>query len=583
MADGGARPRVMLRLQRGDSSGDLIAMPLIKGFDWPNGDAMRTFTGKSHDRIGFAQSLQGNRYQQQRLALDIDDPLVCGNPGIGGTADVDEQHHRHVAPGRPASLIQRLCHRRSRAEIRIALHPGFEVDLLAFELLAQPHAVRPQHFKAALHRQQHRAVGGKRALDPFLRPLCRRHQAHGHAGIAVGGNPPIPFRVVQLPIAGGCSLSPLPCPDSRRVVGQQDFLWLARRGNEPGFGQLRQGIGEFFGGRAVVAVSRPLQADRVFRLLVRLGCLHHPCAGPGVVFIFRSFAHLRAPASRALRGGRGSVPRSASAPVGPIQASRGGWRVKLAGPQIPEKLPPLPKRSRRVPAHFGGKRPCLPDVAARGSRGRKSGHIRQQRADKLFQRTPVRGKCLQRGPARQQRSAARFQGGARARQHADKRLVRRLRLQHGEDRPLQFVFQHVDECRAAAACAHGLLQRKHAVPFKRLVRRHFRQACRQPDAGAVSGRYGRAGARAFAPAKNPGEKARRRRRLRYADRIAGAECRGHQHIEALHEVPQYGCRRVAIRRPVPAPQFTGIDGRMPGGIRDDVFGFRHLRSACPAG
>src|SRR5690606_4403746 len=70
-----------------------------------------------------------------------------------------------------------------------------------------------------------------------------------------------------------------------RVVGKQHFFGGAGGGNEAGFVQLRQGVGELFGGGVFVAINGALQAACVFGLFQRRVGLNHP-GSLAALFVF---------------------------------------------------------------------------------------------------------------------------------------------------------------------------------------------------------------------------------------------------------------------------------------------------------
>src|SRR5690606_37886632 len=93
---------------------------------------------------------------------------------------------------------------------------------------------------------------------------------------------------------GGCGLGFAQAAFVGRVVGEQHFLGGAGGGNEAGFVQFGEGVGEFFGGGVFVAVDGALHASGVFGLLQRGRGLHHPRALAALVFVLVGLAFLGA-------------------------------------------------------------------------------------------------------------------------------------------------------------------------------------------------------------------------------------------------------------------------------------------------
>ncbi|MCY1551343.1 hypothetical protein D9M68_876650 [compost metagenome] len=97
MAQGGARARVLIGLQRRDAQRHGGAAGLIEALDVPQAHRRGPIAGEGLHREGFAHRAQGNAHQQQGFAFDVDDPAAVRDPAIGGATHVDEEKDGHVA------------------------------------------------------------------------------------------------------------------------------------------------------------------------------------------------------------------------------------------------------------------------------------------------------------------------------------------------------------------------------------------------------------------------------------------------------------------------------------------------------
>ena len=125
MPHSGANPGVAIRVKGGHTPPDLVPGALCESLDGGHGHALGPLTGEGEDCVPVAERGKRLTDDEQRILLDVDDPLRAGHPAVGRGADVDEQRQRelvasgahvHVAGGPPSAL--RRAHRQPRRRIR---------------------------------------------------------------------------------------------------------------------------------------------------------------------------------------------------------------------------------------------------------------------------------------------------------------------------------------------------------------------------------------------------------------------------------------------------------------------------------
>ena len=146
-------------------------------------------------RVRLGHALQGDRHEQKRLSLDIHDPLVGRYPAVGRSADIDQQEDGHVAPGLAIGLVQRLSHRQPGPQVGKAVDIRVDVDVVAIELLTQPHSLRTKHLEAPPHEIGHRQAFDECPVDPLLRTFRGRPHVDRDGALVVGLEPAIPLRI----------------------------------------------------------------------------------------------------------------------------------------------------------------------------------------------------------------------------------------------------------------------------------------------------------------------------------------------------------------------------------------------------
>src|SRR3954469_15729830 len=97
MPDSGSDPGVPVRIEGGDTTPDVIPAMLREVLDGGDGHALRPLTREGKNRVPVAERAQRFTNNQQRLFLDVDNPLAAGNPAVGRRADIDEQRQGELA------------------------------------------------------------------------------------------------------------------------------------------------------------------------------------------------------------------------------------------------------------------------------------------------------------------------------------------------------------------------------------------------------------------------------------------------------------------------------------------------------
>jgi hypothetical protein len=119
-----------------------------------------------------------------------------------------------------------------------------------------------------------------------------------------------------------------------------------------------------------------------------------------------------------------------------------------------------------------------------------------------------------------------------------------------------------------------LLERGDAIALEAFLARTVELA-RQIDRNAVGGRQRRATDGKRLPSHQPLEYGSGPRRVCGADRERASQRGFEQQFEARAYVGERGPRRTRLRRAIAPPQIHRVRSRVPCGIDDDVFGFRH--------
>ena len=313
--------------------------------------------------------------------------------------------------------------------------------------------------------------------------------------------------------------------------------------------------------------------------------LDHPGPLPGIVFVVGGFAHRRAARQPGAAGGarRFEAGRAVGVDRQPRRCARG---KQFAGPAVLEQGPgPQPRGQRRIglelvrqlARHLPG---CLGRWAAQGVGAARQAGQGHQPTHPGFER-PALGRETRHRRARTQRG--RSQGVQRP-LHARQQL-RQCRVgSMGFKQQVEVMHQRCGagaRARSAAPVrAHGLLQGHRAKPRQRLCRIGQAGLGRQPEAGAVGGRYRALHAGAVLSLQGFGEPGGAGRCLGRAQ-AAGATEHGHdQQIKALRNVGQRErgrCRRWRGVRAVPTPHALHEVCRLQRRIGDDVLGFGHAR------
>ena len=169
----------------------------------------------------------------------------------------------------------------------------------------------------------------ERPLHPRGVAGLRRPLPNDRSMSPVGGDPPVPLRIDD---AGPATPALAGRPPRERLVRCQHLEHRTGGPHQPRFGQLGQRVRELSRVRVRVAVGRPLQPGRIFRLLLRIVGPDDPRAGRGIVLAVLLGPDPR-PARQDLRAAGG--PRC---PRHPPPRAFSAWR-RAAGRPFPTAPP----------------------------------------------------------------------------------------------------------------------------------------------------------------------------------------------------------------------------------------------------